>query len=132
MGANGHFFVDRGCPMEYIIEMHTVVETPSYIRGAEKVFSSEEREAVVAMVSGNPDCGDVITGTSGFRKVRFGRGGMGKRGGVRIIYIFRNGNFPVFLIAVYAKNEKENLTNLERNHLAKRADDIFTTYGRKP
>jgi hypothetical protein len=123
------FLFDQRCPMEYIIEMQTVVET--LLKAAEKLFSNEEREAIVAMVSGNPECGDVISGTGGFRKVRFGRDGMGKRGGARIVYILRNENFPVFLIAVYAKNEKANLTKAERNELAKQAEVIFAKYGRR-
>jgi hypothetical protein len=82
------------------------------------------------MVAANPECGEVIQGTGGFRKVRVGRGGMGKRGGARVIYILRNEVFPIFLIAAYAKNEKENLTQKERNELAKHADEIFAKYRR--
>jgi hypothetical protein len=78
--------------------MQTVVETPTYLKAAEKLFSAAERERIVAMVSSNPACGDVIQGTGGFRKVRVGRGGMGKRGGERV-YILRNESFPIFLIA---------------------------------
>ena len=56
---------------------------------------------------------------------------MGKRGGGRIIYIWRNDKFPVFfLITVFPKNEKENLTQAERNSLKKRADGIFNYYRR--
>jgi hypothetical protein len=54
---------------------------------------------------------------------------MGKSGGVRIIYIWRNEYFPAFLITVFAKNRKANLTKGERNALKKRADEIFETYG---
>ena len=82
------------------------------------------------MVASDPDCGEVMQGTGGFRKVRVGRGGMGKRGGARVIYILRNENFPIFLVAAYAKNEKDNLTKRERNELAKRADEIFERYRR--
>jgi hypothetical protein len=55
---------------------------------------------------------------------------MGKSGGARVVYIWRNERFPVFLIAVFPKNEKENLSMAERNALRKRADSIFETYGR--
>jgi hypothetical protein len=79
------------------------------------------------MVAADPDCGDVIPGTGGFRKVRVARGGMGKRGGARIV---RSEAFPIFLVAAYAKNEKGNLTRKERNELAKRADEIFARYRR--
>jgi hypothetical protein len=68
--------------------------------------------------------------TGGFRKVRVGRGGMGKRGGARVVYILRSDEFPVFLITAYAKNEKDNLTRKERNELKKRADTIFNHYRR--
>ena len=110
--------------------MQTVVENPSYLKAAEKLFSAREREAIVAMVSADPKCGDLIQGTGGFRKVRVGRSGMGKSGGARVIYILRNGRFPVLLVAAYAKNEKTNLTKAERNDLAKLADEIFNKYGR--
>ena len=53
---------------------------------------------------------------------------MGKSGGV--VYIWRNERFPVFLITVFPKNEKENLSMAERNALKKRADTIFEAYGR--
>jgi hypothetical protein len=53
---------------------------------------------------------------------------MGKPGGARVVYILRNENFPIFLIAPYAKNEKENLTKAERNELARMANAIFEKY----
>ena len=57
--------------------MHTVVETPGYLRDAEGLFSEEERAAIIEMVAADPECGDLIPGTGGFRKVRVAR-----RGGV--------------------------------------------------
>jgi hypothetical protein len=69
-----------------------------------------------------------MQGTGGFRKFRVGRDGIGKRGGARVVYIFRNKGFPIFLIAVYAKNAKDNLTKKERNELAKLSDVIFNTF----
>ena len=46
----------------------------------------------------------------------------------RVVYIQRDNTVPVFLIAVFPKNEKENLTKAERNALKKRADTIFENY----
>lgn len=115
--------------MEYNIKMQTIVETPSYLKAAEAIFTQAEREDIVAMVAADPECGEVMQGTGGFRKVRVGRGGMGKRGGARVVYIVRNEGFPIFLITAYPKNEKDNLTKKERNELAKRVDEIFTRYG---
>jgi hypothetical protein len=116
--------------MEYNINMRTVVETPQYLRASEAIFTEAERADIVAMLAADPECGDVMEGTGGFRKARVGRGGMGKRGGARVVYILRNEEFPVFLITAYAKNEKDNLTKKERNELKKHADKIFTQYKR--
>ena len=87
--------------------MQTVVETPTYLAIANKLFSEEERADIVALVAADPECGDVIRGTGGFRKVRVARKGMGKSGGARVVYIWHI-----------------------RNALKKRADSIFETYGR--
>jgi hypothetical protein len=118
--------------MEYIKYVQTVVETPSYLKAAELLFTQAEREAIVVRVASDPGCGEVMQGTGGFRKVRVGRSGMGKRGGARVVYIARSQGFPVFLIMVYPKNEKDNLSKAERNELAKRADEIFAQYRRRP
>jgi hypothetical protein len=115
--------------MEYNQVVQTVVETPTYLAIANKLFSEEERADIVAMLAADPECGDLIRGTGGFRKVRVARRGMGKSGGARVVYIWRNQRFPVFLITVFAKNQKENLSMAERNTLRKRADNIFETYG---
>jgi hypothetical protein len=110
--------------------VQTVVETPGYLKVAEAIFSEAERESIVSMVAMDPDCGEVMQGTGGFRKERVGRSGMGKRGGARVIYILRNEEFPIFLVTAYAKNDKENLTKKERNALALYADEIFARYRR--
>jgi len=114
--------------MEYKTNMHVVVETPTYLKAAASLFSEAEMAEIVTMVATNPDCGDVMQGTGGFRKVRVGRDGMGKRGGARVVYILRNEIFPVFLITAYPKNAKDNLNKAERNALKKRAEEIFDHY----
>jgi len=70
--------------------VQTVVETPTWLKAAANLFRPAERDRIVAMVAADPECGDLIPGTGGFRKVRVARKGMGKRGGARVIYIFRN------------------------------------------
>ena len=99
--------------------MITIVELPEYIRKSEKVLDAEERDKVLEHIARNPRTGTLVTGTGGIRKIRWARKGMGKRGGVRIIYFFYNENIPVFLITVFGKNEKTNLTKAECNELAK-------------
>ena len=113
----------------------TVVETPSYIVLAGKLFTERERDGIVAMVAENPQCGDVMSGTGGFRKVRrFHVRAVPFHAlafaAARVVYIWRNDKFPAFLITVFPKNRKANLTKAERNALKKRSDDIFDRYRR--
>jgi mRNA-degrading endonuclease RelE of RelBE toxin-antitoxin system len=105
--------------------MHTVVETPPYLAEAERLFSAEERTMIVDTVSAEPRCGVVIPGTGGVRKVRVASSGRGKRGGARVIYLFGGDNVPVFLLAVFAKNEKSDLSPAERNKLARMTAELM-------
>jgi mRNA-degrading endonuclease RelE of RelBE toxin-antitoxin system len=111
--------------------MLTVVETPSYLADAERLFSSDERKAIVDRLAADPTCGVVIPGSGGIRKVRFGFGARGKSGGARIIYLFSGMNLPVFILAVFAKNEKANLSPAERNALGKMVVAMIEGYRRQ-
>jgi hypothetical protein len=65
---------------------------------------------------GTPHVGNVVEGTGGLRKLRFGRTarGIGKRGGVRVCYVYFARHATVFLVTVYGKNEKDDLTASEK------------------
>jgi hypothetical protein len=64
--------------MEYKRIVQTVVETPTYLATANKLFSEEERADIVALIAADPECGDLIRGTGGFRKARVARKEWGK------------------------------------------------------
>src|SRR5258708_11292452 len=108
--------------------MQACVETRCYLADAERLFSAEERRAIVDRLAADPACGVVIPGSGGIRKVRFGFGARGKSGGARIIYLFSGERLPVFVLAVFAKNEKANLSPAERNALAKMVTDMIENY----
>src|SRR5262245_43907184 len=107
LGAIGVFFVDKRAPMAYIMAVSrtliTVAETPLFIRQAEAAWDEAEREAFVDFIAANPEAGDVIPDTGGVRKIRWARGGSGKRGGARVIYFFHAASRPLYLLMVYAK-----------------------------
>jgi hypothetical protein len=110
--------------------MQTALETPSYLADAERLFTRQERLAIVDRLATDPTCGVVIPGSGGIRKVRFGFGGRGKSGGARIVYLFSGESLPVFVLAVFAKNEKADLSKAERNALAKMVTDMIESYRR--
>lgn len=99
--------------------MHAVIETAAYLAASENAgMDDEERAAVVDLVSRNPAIGDIMPGCGGARKLRFAKPGRGKSGGYRIITYYGGEDIPVFLLTLFKKGEKDNLTKAERNQLA--------------
>src|SRR3989338_8706006 len=95
----------------------TVAETPEYIRLSEKLLSDDERRDLISYLAAHPKAGDLIEGTGGVRKLRWARGGRGKSSGVRIIYYFHSDVMPLYLLTLFAKNERANISKAERNDL---------------
>ena len=89
--------------------MRTVVETPTFQKQADAVWSEDERHAFIDWIAANPDAGDVIPGADGARKVRWARAGTGKRGGARVIYFHMAVDQVVLLVMVYAKAARANV-----------------------
>ncbi|PHV09095.1 transcriptional regulator [Janthinobacterium sp. BJB412] len=90
--------------------MLTVVETTLFQRLWPLYWTEEERGAFAAFIAAHPMAGDVIPGSGGIRKVRWGRAGSGKSGGVRVIYFTRNAAGELVLLTLYAKSKTGNLT----------------------
>jgi hypothetical protein len=111
--------------------MQTVVETPSYLADAERLFSPDEQKTIVDRLAADPVCGVVVPGGGGIRKVRFGFGGRGKSGGARVIYLFGGEDLPVFVLAAFAKNKKADLSLSERNALGRMVKDMIENYRRQ-
>jgi len=60
-------------PLAYTCPMQTVVETPTYLKAASALFSDAERADIVSTIASDPEAGDLMPGTGGYRKRRFGR-----------------------------------------------------------
>ncbi len=94
-------------------------------------MSSEEMERLILYLSMNPTAGVVVPGTGGVRKLRWGLEGRGKRGGARIIYFFHNLDLPLFALSAFAKNQRSDLSQAEKNRLRRFTRLIVETYGRR-
>ena len=110
--------VDIANPLDYNLPMLTVAEVPEYLRRSKGLLSAAEREAVVVYLAANPTAGDLIRETGGVRKLRWARGGRGKSGGVRVIYYYHSDRIPLYLLTIFAKGERANLSAEERHELA--------------
>ncbi len=106
----------------------TVVETVRFLKDADGLMPETERAQLVEFIGANPEAGDVIPETGGVRKLRWALPGVGKRGGARVIYFFHNEALPIFLLAMYGKNEKANLSKDERNAMAKLVPALIHSY----
>ena len=109
--------------------MQTTVELPEYIRKSASLLNESEKIGVINYLASHPKSGDLIKGTGGIRKFRWASGNRGKSGGVRIIYYYHNKTMPLFLLTLFGKKQKENLSKSERNELAKFANLLIHNYG---
>lgn len=103
-----------------------VVETDHYLRKAARLLSKQEQDEVAAHLAENPTVHDIIPGLGGLRKARWSQASRnkGKRGGVRIVYFFALSAEVVFIIDIYSKGEKEDLSDADKKELRAAIEQI--------
>jgi hypothetical protein len=74
-----------------------------------QLWTEDERAAFCVWIANHPEAGDVVPQSGGCRKVRWSRSGMGKRGGVRVIYFARLLLGEIWLLVIYAKAVRGNI-----------------------
>ena len=109
--------------------MQTIVELPEFQKRAINLFTDEEKLSIINYLARHPMGGDILQGTGGIRKLRWSAQGRGKSGGARVVYFYHNGTMPLFLLTVFGKGEKANLSKAERNDLARLTDLLRKHYG---
>ena len=109
--------------------MQTIVELPEFLRKSRKLLKDSERQSIINYLALHPSSGDLLQGTGGIRKLRWSAQGKGKRGGVRVIYYRHNEAMPLFLLTVFGKGEKANISKGERNELATLSSLLVRNYG---
>ena len=111
--------------------MQAVVELPGFAAAIREAGLSEiEARRIVDRIAAAPAGGDLIPGTGGARKLRFAGRGKGKSGGYRVITFYSGPEVPVFLITLFAKGEKVDLTQGERNAIKRELALLVEDYRR--
>jgi hypothetical protein len=91
-------------------------------------WDDTDREAFISYIAANCEAGDEIPETGGLRKLRWTRQGIGKRGGVRVIYYYYNEKAPLFLLTAYSKSAQENLTAEEKTVFRKMVAELKKSF----
>ena len=107
-----------------------VVETPEFLAAARRIMDEEERGLLVDHLARNPLAGDLIPGAGGVRKLRWALQGRGKRGGARVVYYYHNDAMPIFALAAYAKNQRADLSQADRNDFRRLTSLLVERYAR--
>ena len=106
----------------------SVVETPEFLTATRRIMDDEERAVLIDYLAYNPSAGDLIRGTGGVRKLRWGLPGRGKRGGARVIYFYHSPEMPLFALTAFTKNQRADLNQADRNgfrELTTRLQDAY-------
>ena len=94
-----------------------IVETRAFSARIRALLGDDQYRRLQAVLAGLPGAGDVIPGTAGLRKLRWGGSGRGKRGGIRVIYFWHQRTARILMLLAYAKNERDDLTPAQKRAL---------------
>jgi mRNA-degrading endonuclease RelE of RelBE toxin-antitoxin system len=108
-------------------------ETPLFTRLLPDYLDDDGYRRLQKALLENPENGDVMAGTGGFRKLRWQdrRRGKGKRGGLRVIYYYLTADRQIWLFTIYDKDELADLSAHEKRALKKAIQAELAARGRK-
>ncbi len=93
------------------------VETPTFTRLVLELMPDDEYAKLQAALSLRPEMGQIIPGSGGIRKARWSGSGRGKRGGLRLIYYWQVSEEQIWMLLIYTKNKKDDLSREELKKL---------------
>lgn len=95
------------------------IEAPAFTRHLPGYLNDSDYRELQARLAANPELGELMPGTGGFRKIRWAdaRRGKGRRGGLRIIYYHFKSDHQIWLMTLYDKDEASDLTTKEKKTL---------------
>jgi hypothetical protein len=109
--------------------MQTVIHTPTFLADAKAAgLDDAELAEIASTIAADPLAGDLIPGTGGARKVRFGGKGKGKSGGYRVITYYAAEDVPVFLLALVDKGQRADISQADRNALRQSLSALADDY----
>jgi hypothetical protein len=89
------------------------IETSTFTRQVTQLLTDDAYRQIQNVLVEDPGQGDLIKGGGGIRKLRHAVQGRGKSGGVRIIYYWVKEGHQIYMLVVYPKSKKDDLTEKE-------------------
>jgi mRNA-degrading endonuclease RelE of RelBE toxin-antitoxin system len=104
-------------------------ETPLFSRLLPSYLDEIEYGRLQGALIRDPERGDLMPGTGGFRKLRWAdaRRGKGRRGGLRVIYYVLSADEQIWLFTIYDKGEIKDLTASQCRSLKRAIHDELST-----
>ncbi|MGE4500388.1 MAG: type II toxin-antitoxin system RelE/ParE family toxin [Hydrogenovibrio sp.] len=99
------------------------IETSIFTKQIDSIATDEDITKLQVDLIQQPEKGDLIQGTGGFRKVRMALAGKGKSGGVRVIYYYIR-HTKIYLVMAYPKSKQDNLSAAEKKQLKQLAKQL--------
>ena len=100
------------------------VETSEFTKRLWSHLDDGDYAALQLFLSARPGAGDIIRGSGGIRKIRWGSKGRGKQGGIRVIYYWLVAENHIYLLTLYSKGVKDDLTHVELEAWRKIVEEI--------
>jgi len=104
--------------------MLTIIETPTFVAEAARIWTDDERLEFFAWIADDPEAGAVIPGSGGCRKVRWSRPGAGKQGGTRVIYFTRLHAGELWMLMAYPKSVKDSIPSHVLRQIRRELEDV--------
>jgi hypothetical protein len=99
--------------MAYNMRYMEFIETPTFTRQVTQLLTDDAYRQIQNVLVENPAQGALIKGGGGIRKLRHAVAGKGKSGGVRMIYYWVKEDHQIYMLVVYPKSKKDDLTDKE-------------------
>jgi mRNA-degrading endonuclease RelE of RelBE toxin-antitoxin system len=103
--------------------MFEFIETPLFTKILPRYLDDDDYAKLQNALNAQPEAGDLVPGSGGVRKMRWGAQGRGKRGGLRVIYYFRTARGQIWMLTLYAKNVRESIPAHVLKELKETIDD---------
>lgn len=101
--------------------MFTFVESSAFEAVRPVYLDDDEYAELQGFMMESPESGQLVPGSGGVRKLRWKRSGMGKRGGLRVIYYVRYKPNEIWMLSLYAKAKSDNIPG----HILKELLEVF-------